>query len=310
MSVITDQMLHGSSLQEMATAETDRSLVDRFVADRDEAAFRTLMARHGAMVLGVARRLVGEPSAAEDVFQATFLALARRADTIRRADSVGSWLYGVACHLALKARTREARRQRHERRAADRSPGASAADISCREWIAVLDEELLRLPETLRLPLVLCYLEGLTQDEAAHHLNWSLSTLRRRLDRGREVLRLRLTRRGIAFSSALVALAVTIPARAAVLPRSLVRSVLGMLLGAAIVLIGLLCFLLPNSQNRTASSPNQPPTTVPATAEQPVEIGKPPAAGRPATEGSAMKSPPPTPSDNFIADHPDHHSRA
>jgi RNA polymerase sigma factor (sigma-70 family) len=180
-------------------------LLERFAAGADEAAFTALVQRHGPMVHGLCRRLLGDPARAEDVFQATFLVLARRAGSIRKRASLSSWLYGVARRLAQKALRGEARRRRHERRAAQDRPRCSSPDAGWAELLAILDEELGRLPEPARAPLLLCYLEGYTQDEAARLLGWSLGTLRRRLESGRDLLRRRMTRRGATLSAALFA---------------------------------------------------------------------------------------------------------
>jgi RNA polymerase sigma factor (sigma-70 family) len=188
-----------------AACRADHDLLERFTALGDETAFAALVQRHGPMVRGLCRRLLGDPGQADDVFQATFLVLARRAASIRRRESVGSFLYGVARRLAHKAQRGAARRRRHESRAAEGRPRPSTPDAGWVELLAILDEELARLPEQARAPLLLCYLEGYTQDEAARFLGWSVGTLRRRLERGRELLRLRLTRRGATLSAGLFA---------------------------------------------------------------------------------------------------------
>jgi RNA polymerase sigma factor (sigma-70 family) len=178
----------------------DRELVRRFAEQRDEAAFAALVGRHGGMVLGVCRRVAGNEHDAEDVFQATFLVLSRKAATLVKKDAVGPWLFGVAHRLALKARQQARRRPR-----LDRSPAPPSGDpldeLTVREAQAVLDEELTRLPERDRGPLVLCYLEGLTQDEAAQRLGCPLGTLKSRLVRGRAVLHKRLARRGLSLAA-------------------------------------------------------------------------------------------------------------
>src|SRR5262249_12292298 len=160
-------------------------------------AFEELLRRHGLMVLQVGRRLLGHEQDVEDVFQATFLTLARNARSIQKHDSVGCWLHGVARCLALRVRTDAARRRAREQRPPSPRPGDALAEITLREAFAVLDEELDGLAESLRAPLLLCYLEGLTQDEAARQLACSTSTLRRRLEKGRQVLYRRLARRGV-----------------------------------------------------------------------------------------------------------------
>src|SRR5262245_28865836 len=177
--------LRGLVLADQDGGRSDGELLARYLADRDEAAFAALVHRHGALVWGVCRRLLPHVPDAEDAFQATFLILARKANSIRRQHSVGSWLHGVACRVARKLRAGLARRAAlpppDERTVAD-----PANDVSWREVKGVLDEELGRLPEKYRAPLLLCYLEGLTQDEAAKRLGWRRAVLRGRLDRGGE----------------------------------------------------------------------------------------------------------------------------
>jgi RNA polymerase sigma factor (sigma-70 family) len=186
----------------------DGQLLERFVQQRDEEAFAELVARHGPLVYGLCRRLLGHMQDAEDVFQATFLVLARKAAAIRKPPSLSCWLHGVAYRLALKARAETERRRFHEQQAQPLC-ATEDADLSWREVRGLLDEELQRLPEKQRLPLVLCYLEGLTQDEAARRLGWPRGTLKRRLEAGRERLRLRLTRRGVTLGAGLFAAALT-----------------------------------------------------------------------------------------------------
>ncbi len=186
-------------------------LLERFVADRDEAAFEALVGRHGPMVLGTCRRMLLDPRDVEDAFQATFLVLARRAGSIRDGDRLGPWLHGVARRVAARARALAARRRAVE------GPGGEDRAVTPpdppegAELREVLDEELARLPEKYRAPLVLCYLEGLTHDEAARQLRWPIGTVRSRLAGGRDRLRSRLARRGLAPSAALPGL-VPIPA--------------------------------------------------------------------------------------------------
>jgi RNA polymerase sigma factor (sigma-70 family) len=216
---------------------TDHELVERFVRERDEAAFAAIVRRHGGMVLGLCRRILRHEQDAEDAFQAAFLILARKARTIRRSEAVGGWLYRVAYHLAVRAR---AAAVKHGRRVGagletvpqrgtvpQREPSADhLADVTWREVRAVVDEELGRLPESYRSALVLFYLEGRTQEEAARHLGWSKGTLRRRLDKGRELLRRRLIRRGLAPAAALTASLLadgTTPAVSPVLTRAIIR---------------------------------------------------------------------------------------
>jgi RNA polymerase sigma factor (sigma-70 family) len=194
---------------------TDRQLLDRYVAGRDEAAFAALVRRHGPMVYGLARRALRDAHTAEDVLQATFLILAHKAHTIRRRESINSWLYGVAHRLAARARGRGRRWDVDARRGAAMSQEKPEAVLTQRELETVLDEELKELGDRYRAPLLLCYLEGLTQDEAAERLGWSKGTLRRRLADGRERLRARLLRRGVTLSLGLLTAALATRADAA-----------------------------------------------------------------------------------------------
>src|SRR5207302_1016069 len=134
---------------------TDRELLEGFTELREETLFETLVDRHGPLVLGVCQRVLNHEQDAEDAFQATFLVLARKAGSIRKFESVGSWLYGVAYRLALKLRASAAQRRAHERRVAAMSQSEPSAEVGWRELRPVLDEELHRLPEKYRAPLVL-----------------------------------------------------------------------------------------------------------------------------------------------------------
>ena len=151
----------------------DRQLLEQFHAAHEEAAFAALVRRHGPLVLGVCRRVLGNAHDAEDAFQAAFLILARKAHAIRKHESLGGWLYQVAFHAALRARRQAALRRQHERQAGPRTPADPFAELSGRELLSVLDEEVQRLPERYRGPLVQCYLEGRTCDEASRTLGWA-----------------------------------------------------------------------------------------------------------------------------------------
>jgi RNA polymerase sigma factor (sigma-70 family) len=181
----------------------DGLLLRRFLESRDDAAFAGLLCRHGPMVFGVCRRVLQDPDAAEDVFQATFLVLLRRAGSIRRCESLGSWLHGVAYRLAQRARADATRRRRHETRAGARRVASRPDDPGWQDISSVLDEELNRLPEIYRLPLVLCYLQGRTLAEAARQLSWKGGTLAGRLARARHLLGVRLARRGVSLGAGL-----------------------------------------------------------------------------------------------------------
>jgi len=185
----------------------DQELLGRFSSGRDETAFSALLRRHGSMVLDVCRNILGNEQDAEDAFQATFLVLAQKAGAIRKKSSVGSWLYGVAYRTAVKAQAQFAKRQKHEARAPSRTPVASGESLTWHEVQQVLYAELNGLTERYRAVLVHCYLEGKTQDQMALLLRVSKATVKKRLERGRALLRARLVRRGLGPAAALVACA-------------------------------------------------------------------------------------------------------
>jgi RNA polymerase sigma factor (sigma-70 family) len=175
----------------------DALLVERFVGRRDGEAFAALVARHGPMILGVCRRVLGDGPDAEDAFQATFLVLVRKARSLTRAESLASWLYGVALRVSRRARDGAATRRRCERSAPIREAPGNGEEAVRHDLRLVIDEELFRLPEKYRAPLVLCYLEGKSYDEAARQLGWPRGTVCGRLSRARDLLRGRLGRRGL-----------------------------------------------------------------------------------------------------------------
>src|SRR5262249_33184082 len=210
---------------------TDAELLGRFRAQQAQAASAALVRRHGPMVLGVCLRVLRHRQDAEDAFQATFLVLARRASAIRKQESVGSWLYGVAYRLARKAKSKSAqqihrfvltgqtsnvsssnvRLRRHNDKSKELNP---RSEITWPEVCTPLEEDLAGMPDGWRAPLVLCYLQAHTQDEALQQLGWSKSTFRRRLEAGRSKLCLGLTRRGITLSAGLWATLLSDPLQA------------------------------------------------------------------------------------------------
>ncbi len=192
-----------------ATADlTDGQLLDRFGARRGEeaeAAFEGLVARHGPMVRGICRRVLRDPADVDDAFQAAFLILASRAGSIRDRGSLGGWLARVALRVATRAGARASRRRAAESRAGSaeaREPDGSPDRAEIR---SAVDEEVDRLPDRYRRPVVLCYLEGLTHDEAARQLRCPVGTVRSRLSRARDRLKGRLARRGLAPEVGLLA---------------------------------------------------------------------------------------------------------
>jgi RNA polymerase sigma factor (sigma-70 family) len=184
-------------------APSDEQLLADFLSQRSDDAFAALIGRHGPMVLGVCRRILLDAHAAEDVFQATFLVLANRAGSIRQPASLAGFLHGVAYRLAYRARQRPM--QTLPAAVCDRAEGPGE-ELAWKEMLGILDHELNQLPDRYRAPLVLCYLEGRTQDEAARQLGWSLNTLRRRLAQGRQLLEARLRGRGVTLPAALAGL--------------------------------------------------------------------------------------------------------
>jgi len=216
---------------------SDRQLLERFAAGRDassEVAFEVLVLRHGPMVLRVCRNVLRDRADAEDAFQATFLVLVRRRDSIRRLESVGGWLYGVACRVAARARVEAARRRRAEGRAALRVVEAIDPTDGDQTGLGpVVQEEVRRLPGKYRAVVALCYWEGLTQEQAAVQLGCPLGTVRSRLARARRLLHRRLTGRGLAPLAGVVASsfdsasAGAVASRLCSVPPELVRSTIG-----------------------------------------------------------------------------------
>ncbi len=199
---------------ETVSGLSEWQLLERYLERRDEAAFEALVSRHGPMVLGVCRRMLRDTADVEDAFQATFLVLVRRARQLGPRDAIGPWLYGVAARVALRARSQLARQRRHEPVALEYPAAAPVGGWIDPDLGDVLDQELSRLPSKYRSPLVLCYLEGRTHEEAARELNWPVGTVKGRLARARDLLRSRLTRRGLAPTAGVLATLATSDATA------------------------------------------------------------------------------------------------
>jgi RNA polymerase sigma factor (sigma-70 family) len=280
---------------------SDRQLLQGYLDRGDELAFAALVRRHGPRVRAACRQVLSDEADVDDAFQTTFLVLLDKARSMRWRPSLGGWLFGVAHRVALRARARAAARQRHESRAI-RSVSCPEADLSWREAVAVLHEELDRLPDRLRLPLLLCYLEGLSRDEAALQLGWTPGTVRGCLERGRNRLRGRLSRRGITLTAGLLAVlgnssaACTVPPRlfqttvqaaarralpTPVLPHGVPpimwKSYTGLLAGLLLVAlaVGGGFLLTPPGANATGVAP---------AADRPPATKAPPQTGRPASE--------------------------
>ena len=185
----------------------DFHLLDRFARQREGSAFEILLQRYGPMVWRVCQRILGDRHAVEDAVQATFLVLVRKAASIKKQESLAGWLYRVAFRIAVRTRADagKVRASTTPVPASRRSEPDPANEVGRREVCTILDEEMVRLPERWRAPVLLCYVEGLTRDQAAQQLGWSLRTLQRRLEQGRELLRRRLTRRGVTLAAAMLA---------------------------------------------------------------------------------------------------------
>jgi|GEM_PF-1100263 len=211
---------------ERAAELSDRELLRRFQTGQDESAFATILQRHGTMVLRVCQRVLERREDAEDAFQATFLVLARKAGSVTWQDSVATWLHAAAHRLAHEVRRSQIRRQVREARRPVPPDGDALAEVTSRELLAILDEELTGLPDDYRGPLLLCCMEGMSGDEAAAHLGCSPSTLKRRLRAARELLQARLVRRGIALSAAALLTVLAAGTAVAKLPTTLAANTL------------------------------------------------------------------------------------
>ncbi len=226
-------------------AMADRGLLDHFArgGEASEAAFATLVERHGPMVLRVCRQLLADGHLAEDAFQVTFLVLARRARSIRDPDALAGWLHRVARRVALRARAGIRRRNDRELPQTGDIAVAANSPLERDEICAIVHEEIDRLGDSQRLPILLCALEGLSHEEAAQRLRWPVGTVKSRLVRGRRRLQVRLARRGLAPALALAADITGAPARGAPIPlalavattRAALHSALGMATAAASV---------------------------------------------------------------------------
>jgi len=210
-----------------SAATSDAALLGRFISEKDEGAFAALVERHGPLVLQVCRRVLSDVNDADDAFQATFMVLARKAAAVGRREALAAWLHGVARRVALKARSARVRQLRQAQRLA--GPAANPrpdplAELSARELLAILDEEVQCLPEGCRLPVILCCLEGRSLEEAARQLGWTRGSVKGRLERGRKRLHERLVRRGLTLSAALTAAEVSRGAASAAMAAQLVAA--------------------------------------------------------------------------------------
>jgi RNA polymerase sigma factor (sigma-70 family) len=184
-------LLSGGTL----TGLGEGQLLERFIADRDEAAFEELIARHGPMVLGICRRWLDDPHDVEDAFQATFRVLLRKAASLRDRESLSNWLFGVTLRIARRARIKVSQRRSRERtdgsEATERS--AKSGGLADREIMAIVDEEIGRLPANRQTAVVLCLVQGRTHDAVARELGWPIGTVKSRLASGRATLTTRVS---------------------------------------------------------------------------------------------------------------------
>ncbi len=203
---------------------SDARLLEQYVAARDESAFEALVRRHGPMVLSVCRRVLIDPNDADDAFQAAFLLLARKARSIWVEGSIGGWLHRVAWRIAVQLRNDASRRREQERRAVECTGKPLDREDGYDDTAAVIHQEIDRLPERYRRPVVLCFLEDMTYQQAADHLHWTEATTRGRLSRARALLRDRLARRGLTLAATGLAVGIGDSVAASTVPAGLLRA--------------------------------------------------------------------------------------
>jgi RNA polymerase sigma factor (sigma-70 family) len=221
MNGVVQHLRRGALLAD-GTALSDGQLLERYLAHADDGAFAALVRRHGPMVWGVCRRALGGHQDAEDAFQAVFLVLVRKAATVEPREMLANWLYGVAYHTALKARAMAIRQKTRERQVREMPEPTAAPANAWQDLELILDQELSRLPDKYRWPVVLCDLEGKSYKEAARQLSCPDGTLAARLARARAMLARRLARHGIALSAASLSVVLTQNAASACVPAAVV----------------------------------------------------------------------------------------
>jgi RNA polymerase sigma factor (sigma-70 family) len=218
------QSLRRSMLLHDSAGLSDGQLLDYFINRREETAFEAIVRRHGPMVMGVCRRILRNPDDVEDAFQATFLVLVRKARSIASRGLLGNWLYGVAFNTALKAKARRARLRTRERQVSKMPDLQAKSPELCNDLQPLLDQELSRLPEKYRVPVVLCDLEGKTRKQVARALGCPEGTVAGRLARARTILAARLARHGVGISGGVLASVLAQNTASACLKSSLIIS--------------------------------------------------------------------------------------
>lgn len=224
-NILLNQLRRMATLQQFRQMP-DRELLAQFATQRDEAAFRVLMDRHGPMVLRVCKHVLGNDHDAEDAYQAVFLVLANKAGSKRWQESVAAWLHGVAVRIAREARRAARRRRVHEHQATEKKTVEPSLDLSMREAYGLLEEELARLPERCGPILIQCELMGRNQREVARELGCSVRTIKNRVREGRALLRKRMTARGVTLTSIMLSLMLSPGSEAAVVSPILVANTL------------------------------------------------------------------------------------
>lgn len=204
MNHMNDEQLgaieQSSKPNDLNTHRTDIDLLKQFVETNDQAAMEAIIARHGPLIMGHCRRQLKNEHDVADAFQATFLILLKKAESLESLTSLAGWLYGVAHRVTLKAKTRALLRQKRETSGTPMDPIASDTPVADEETLTLIHDEICKLPEKFRQPLILCCLEGLTRESAAEQLGWSQGSLKGRLERARAMLQTRLRQRGVAYS--------------------------------------------------------------------------------------------------------------
>jgi RNA polymerase sigma factor (sigma-70 family) len=206
---------------------SERQVLERFAERGDPVAFEAIVARHGPLVFTVCRQLLRDPNDVEDAFQATFLIFIKKAATLRQPERLGPWLYGVAYRVALRARTRRRTRELPDDLAGPRL----ACPAEDNEQVEALHEEIQRLPPKYGVPIVLCCIEGLSNDEVARQLGWPVGTVHGGLRRARDLLRDRLTRRGVVLSGGGSEVLTLLSPRSTILPAATRQAAAALLSG-------------------------------------------------------------------------------
>lgn len=214
---------NGMTSKETVETHGDAELLQRFIQNQDQAAMEAIVRRHGPLVMGLCRSILWNEHDAADAFQATFLVLLKKARAVGKPASLASWLHGVACRVAKRARMQSLRQQTRPDASIELKATSPIAEAASQEAVGLIHDEIRSLPERFRLPVILCCLEGETLETVAARLGWTAGSVRGRLERGREMLRMRLARRGVALTATMLAALLAQQAMAQV-PASLIAA--------------------------------------------------------------------------------------